>query len=130
MAWLEALNAPDLGIFVAGEDFAATQTMDEEFRQEVRFQGAFGTDGPVLRTVRGADENSLSMSAILLKQGVARGLADEDDLREQRDFEVLVRRGTKNKVYRGVNWTTIRISSTLDQVTLSADFSVPGFVRT
>ena len=129
MAWLEALNAPDLGIFVAGEDFAATQTMDEEFRQEVRFQGAFGTDGPVLRTVRGADENTLSMSAILLKQGVARGLGDEDDLREKRDFEVLIRRGVKNRVYRGVNWTTIRISSTLDQVTLSADFSVPGFVR-
>lgn len=130
MAWLEALNAPDLGIFVAGEDFAATQTMDEEFRQEVRFQGAFGTDGPVLRTVRGADENTVSMSAILLKQGVARGLADEDDLRDQRDFEILVRRGDKNKVYRGVNWTTIRIASTLDQVTLTADFSVPGFVRT
>lgn len=130
MAWLEALNAPDLGIFIAGEDFAATQSMDEEFRQEVRFQGAFGTDGPVLRTVRGADENTLSMSAILLKQGVARGLADEDDLRQQRDFEVLVRRGAKQKVYRGVNWTTIRIASTLDQVTFSADFSVPGFVRT
>ena len=33
MAWLEALNAPDLGIFIAGEDFAATQDMTEEFRQ-------------------------------------------------------------------------------------------------
>ena len=49
MPWLEALNAPDLGIFINGEDFAATQDMSEETRQEVTYMGAFGSEGPVLR---------------------------------------------------------------------------------
>lgn len=129
MAWLEAINAPDLGIFIAGEDFAATQSMDEEMRQEVRYQGAFGTDGPVLRSVRQADEDTLSFSAILLKRGVARGLNDEAKLRASRDFEVLIRRGDIRKVHRGCNWTRIGINSTLEQSTLTCDVSVPGFVR-
>ncbi len=127
MAWLEALNAPDLGIFIAGEDFAATQSMDEEKRQEVRFQGAFGVDGPVLRSVRRADEGTVSFSAVLLKKGVARGLNDEEKLSTQRDFEVMCRRGVRRPVYRGCNWTTIRIASTLDQVLLTTDISVPGW---
>lgn len=129
MAWLEALNAPDLGIFIAGEDFAATQDMTEEFRQEVRFQGAFGVDGPVLRTVRGADEDQVSFSAILLKRGVARGMNDEKRLKAMRDFEVMTRRGDLRNVYRGCNWTRITINSTQEQVTLNCDISVPGFVR-
>lgn len=129
MAWLEALNAPDLGIFIAGEDFAATQDMTEEFRQEVRFQGAFGVDGPVLRTVRGADEDEVTFSAILLKRGVARGMNDERRLKGMRDFEVMTRRGDLRNVYRGCNWTLIRINSGQDQVTLNCNISVPGYVR-
>lgn len=129
MAWLEALNAPDLGIFIAGEDFAATQDMTEEFRQEVRFQGAFGVDGPVLRSVRQADEDQVSFSALLLKTGVARGLNDEKKLKTLRDFETMTRRGSVRNVYRGVNWTRISVQSGLEQVTLNADLSVPGYVR-
>lgn len=130
MAWLEALNAPDLGIFIAGEDFAATQDMTETFNQEIRFQGAFGTDGPVLRSVRQADEDTVSFSAILLKRGVRNGLNDEKKLKSLRDFEVLTRRGTVRNVYRGCNWRQVTVNSGLDQVTLNADLSVPGFVRT
>lgn len=129
MAWLEALNAPDLGIFIAGEDFAATQDMSEEFRQEVSFNGGFGVDGPIIRNVRQADEDQVSFSAILLKRGVAGGMNDEDRLRTMRDFEVMTRRGTHRRVYRGCNWTRININSTRDQVTLSCDISVPGYVR-
>jgi hypothetical protein len=129
MAWLEALNAPDLGIFVAGEDFAATQDMTEEFRQEVRFQGGFGTDGPIIRSVRQADEDLVSFSAILLKRGAANGMNDEARMRSLRDFEVLIRRGERRVVYRGCNWTRISVNSTTEQVTLNADVSVPGYVR-
>lgn len=129
MAWLEALNAPDLGIFIAGEDFAATQDMTEEFRQEVRFQGAFGVDGPVLRTVRGADEDEITFSAILLKRGVARGMNNERRLKVLRDFESMTRRGDDRNVYRGCNWTLIRIQSGQEQVTLNCNISVPGYVR-
>lgn len=129
MAWLEALNAPDLGIFIAGEDFAATQDMTEEFRQEIRFQGAFGTDGPVLRSVRHADEDQVTFSAVLLKRGAARGLNDETTVKTLRDFEVMTRRGDTTNVYRGCNWSRIAINSTQDQVTLSMDISIPGYVR-
>ena len=129
MAWLEAINAVDLGIFIAGEDFAATQDMTEEFRQEVRYQGGFGTDGPILRTVRKADEDSVSFSAVLLKRGVAHGLNDEDKLKTLRDFEVMTRRGTHRSVYRGCNWSRITITSGQDQSVLSVDISVPGYVR-
>lgn len=129
MAWLEGLNAPDLGVFIAGKDFAATQDMNEEFRQEVRFQGGFGTDGPILRTVRHADEDQLTFSAVLLKRGVARGLNDEDFLKTLRDFEVMTRRGDHRSVYRSCNWTRIAINSTQDQVVLTADISVPGYTR-
>jgi hypothetical protein len=129
VAWLEALNAPDLGIFIAGQDFAATQDMTEEFRQEVRYQGAFGVDGPVLRVVRQADEDQVTFSAILLKRGVARGLNDEDGVRALRDFEIMTRRGDKRKVYRGCNWTRITVNSGQEQVVLNCDISVPGYVR-
>jgi hypothetical protein len=129
LAWLEALNAPDLGIFLNGKDYSATQEMSEEFRQEISYQGAFGTDGPVLRNIRMADEGSVTFSAILLKRGAARGLNDEDLLRSMRDFEIQVRRGPVTKTYVGCNWTRISIRSTMDQVTLDADISVPGYVR-
>lgn len=129
-AWLEALNAPDLGIFIAGEDFAGTQSMDEEYRQEIRFRGAFGVDGPVIRSVRHADEDQVSFTAILLKSGAARGMADETAMKALRDFDVLVRRGTRRVVLRMCNWSRIAVNSTLDEARLSADISVPGYVRT
>lgn len=129
MAYLEGLSAVDLGIFIAGEDFAATQSMTEEFRQTVTFRGAFGSDGPVLRSIRASDEDEVTFEAVLLKKGVARGMNDEAQLKKLRDFEVVVRRGTQRRVYPGCNWTMIRVSSTLDEVTLSANISIPGYGR-
>lgn len=128
MAFLEALRAPDLGIFVNGLDFAAVQDMNEEFRQEVTFRGGFGSDGPILRMVRGADENVVSFSALLLKSGVARGLNDEDILKTMRDFEVMTRRGDHRSVYTNCNWTRIGVASGVDQVMINVDVSIPGFV--
>lgn len=128
MAWLQGLTAVDLGIsFENGRDFAATQEMTEEFNQEVAYHGAFGTDGPVLRRVRNADEGSISVSVILLKDGVAQKMNDESLLRQMRDFDVQVLRGNAVRTYRGCNWRRISIRSTLDQVTLDCDISVPGY---
>lgn len=127
MAFLEALNAPDLGLFINGFDFAATQDMSEEARQEVTYHGAFGTDGPVLRQVRNADEGTITFTAILLKQGVKNGLNSEDTLRLMRDFEVVTRRGDHRHVYQNCNWTRITVRSGLDQVTIDCDVSVPGY---
>ena len=82
MAWLQGLTAVDLGIsFAQGKEFAAAQDMTEEFRQEVAYQGAFGTDGPVLRRVRPSDEGTVSFTAILLKDGVASKMNDESLLK-------------------------------------------------
>jgi len=96
MAWLQGLSAVDLGIsFEQGRDFAATQDMSEEFRQNVTYQGAFGTDGPVLRTVRAADEATVNFTAILLKDGVSNRMNDESLLLQMRDFDVQVKRGNE-----------------------------------
>lgn len=128
MSWLQGLTAVDLGIsFAAGKDFAATQEMSEEIRQEVAYQGAFGTDGPVLRRVRPADEGTVTFSVILLKDGVANGMNDESLLKQMRDFEVQTVRGKTVMTYQGCNWTRITVRSTLDQVTLDADISIPGY---
>jgi len=128
MAWLEGLTAVDLGIsFENGKDFATTQEMTEELRQEVAYQGAFGTDGPVLRRVRPGDEGTVSFSVILLKQGVRNRMNDEILLKQMRDFDVQTKRGSLITTYRGCNWNRISIRSTLDQVTLDADISVPGY---
>lgn len=128
--FLEALMSADLGLFINGQDFAATQDMSEEVRQEVTYAGAFGVDGPVLRHVRNADEGTLTFTAILLKNGVAGGLNSEKVLKTMRDFEVITRRGDGDDgrtVYRDCNWTRINVSSALNQVTLSCDISVPGY---
>lgn len=130
--WLEAMNAPDLGIVIAGNHFAMTQTMDEEHRQEVRFMGAFGSDGPVARSQRRADENLVSFSAILLKPGQEAGMDDERWMLELKSFRIACRRGSTGNpsdwhVYDNCAWNTVRVNSTLDQVTLNADFSVPGY---
>jgi hypothetical protein len=127
MALLEGISAPDLGLFIAGEDFAATTDMTEEFGQNVTYNGAFGSVGPVLRQERNADENTHSFTVILLKNGVAKGMNNEDDLRALRDFDIITKRGAKLTTYTDCNWTRITITSGLDQVTLSADISVPGF---
>lgn len=132
MSWLEALNAPDLGIVIAGNHYAATQSMDEEQRQTVNFNGAFGADGPVTRTVRRADESTVSFSAILLKPGQNAGMDNEDFMLSLKNFQIATRRGSSGQpsdwhVYDGCAWTTIHVASTLDQVTLTADFSVPSF---
>lgn len=130
--WLEAMNAPDLGIAIAGETYAATQTMDEEHRQVINYNGAFGSKGPVTRSVRKADEASVSMSAILLKPGQEAGWDDEKLLLGQDDFKIVCRRGGLNGqgrfyVYDHCAWNTVHVASTLEQVTLTADFSVPGY---
>jgi hypothetical protein len=130
--WFEAMNAPDLGIVIAGNHFAATQTMDEEHRQEVRFMGAFGAEGPICRSVRRADESSVSMSAILLKPGQEAGMDDETWMLGLKNFRIATRRGSTGRpsdwhVYDNCAWNTIRVNSTLDQVTLTSDFSVPGY---
>lgn len=128
MAWLEGLTAVDLGIsFQNGNDFATTQEMTEEFRQEVSYQGAFGTDGPVLRRIRAADEGTVSFNCVLLRTGVANKMNDETLLKQMRDFDVQIKRGNVVKTYRGCNWNRISIRSTLDQVTLDADISIPGY---
>jgi hypothetical protein len=128
LAWLKGLTAVDLGIeFSNGKDFATTQEMSEEFRQEITYQGAFGTDGPVLRRLRKADEGTVTFSAILLKAGVQNRMNDESLLKDMTDFDVHVRRGSQNRTYKGCNWSRISIRSTLDQVTLDADISVPGY---
>lgn len=128
MSWLQGLTAVDLGIsFEQGKDFAATQEMTEESRQEVAYQGAFGTDGPVLRRVRPADEGTVSFSVILLKSGVANGMNDESILKQMRDFEIQTTRGGTVTTYQGCNWNRITVRSTLDQVTLDCDVSIPGY---
>lgn len=130
--WLEAMNAPDLGLVIAGNHYAATQTMDEEHRQEVRFMGGFGAEGPICRSVRKADESSLSMSAVLLKPGQNAGMDDETFMLGLKNFSISCRRGTSGApsdwhYYENCAWTNVRVSSTLDQVTLNSDFSVPGY---
>lgn len=131
--WLEAMNAPDLGIVIAGDHYAATQTMDEEFTQTVTFNGAFGSEGPIVRTVRRADNSTVSFSAILLKPGQAAGMDDESFLLALKDFSISTRRGSTGQpsdwhIYDDCAWTTVHVASTLDQVTLTADFAVPGWV--
>lgn len=126
--WLEALSAPDLGIVIAGEHFAAVQTMDEESTQTVNFLGAFGSDRAVVRSVRKGDADTLTFSAILLKPGQNAGLDNEDFLRSLHGFQVAAQRGASGKpndfhYYDDCVWTTIRVNSTLDNVTLNADFS-------
>jgi len=128
VAWFKGLTAVDLGIhFEADKDFAATQEMTEETRQEVTYQGAFGTDGPVLRRVRMADEGTVTFSCVLLADGIAAHMNDEEVLKQMRDFEVTTVRGDSTHTYSGCNWTRITIRSTLDQVTLDADISIPGY---
>lgn len=128
MAWLKGITAKDLNIaFENGREFAAVQEMNEEFRQEVTYQGAFKHDGPVLRRIRAADEGTVSFTAVLLEEGAQNRMNDEELLKQMRDFDVQVVRGDRVVTYRGCNWNRISIRSTLDQVSLDADLSIPGY---
>lgn len=136
--WLEGLRAPDLGFefrrgsggggdLVAGRHYAATQTMDEERRQNINFNGAFGHDGAVVKSVRKADEATISFSAMLLRgAGTDSILADEDRLLAAQGFMVACRRGAANwRVYDECEWSRVAVNSSLEQVTLNADISHP-----
>jgi hypothetical protein len=130
---LEAISAKDIGIWVNGQDFIATQEMTEETRQEITYRGGFGTDGPVARSVRKADSHTLSFSAILLANplseipgGNARRMNTEDDLKAAKDFTVVTTRGNHTFQYDGCNWERITVRSTLTEVTLDADIQHPG----
>ena len=128
MGWLAGITAEDLDItFEDGVHFTAVQEMTEEFRQEVQYQGAFRHDGPVLRRKRRSDEGTISFSVILLKGGISGEMNNEDKLKEMEDFKVTTKRGNDTTVYHGCNWNRISIRSTLDQCTLDADVSVPGY---
>jgi hypothetical protein len=122
--YLEALSAVDLGIVIAGNHFAATQTMDEASTQTVSYDGAFGTDKSIIRTITPADEDTISFSALLLKPGQNAGMEDEGWMRSLKNFQIAARRGAnKFFVYQDCCWTALRVSSTRTSVTLNADFS-------
>lgn len=128
-AFLEAISAGDLGIFVNRQDFIAVQSMRERYRQEISYRSSFGQNHPTIRTKRAADENNVSFSFLLLKSGVDRGLNDERVLRGLSDFEIQTKKGEIFETYVGCNWTDIDIDSGLDSVTVNVDISVPGFIN-
>lgn len=127
--FLQAMSAADLGVFLNGEDFVAVQSMTERFGQEISYRNAFGSDHPIIRTLRAADENSLSFSFILLKSGIQRGLNSYAVLQTMRDFEIQTKKGSTIETYTGCNWSSISIDSGLDSVTVNVDISIPGFVN-
>jgi hypothetical protein len=127
--FLEGLAGKDLGLALNNQDFVAIQDMNEESRQEINWRRAFGTDGPVLRTIVGADEDTLNFTAIVLKGGAVKGLNRKSQLKKMRDFEVMVRYGDEVVTYRSANWTRISVRSTHTEVMLDCDISIPGFVN-
>lgn len=127
--FLEAIAAGDLGIFLNNQEFIAVQNMRERFRQELNYRSAFGSSHPIIRTKRAADENTVSFSFLLLKSGISRGLNSYDTLQQMEDFEIQTKKGLIVETYRGCNWTDIDIDSTLDQVQVNVDISVPGFIN-
>lgn len=129
VTWLAAVKAKDLGLLIENRDFAATQTMDEEYRQEVEYGGAFGTEGPVWRHVRKANEDTVSFTARILKTGAAKGMIDEEFVKDRLlpDFSMVLRRADRRVALTGCNWTRIAINSTLDASTLTMDVSHPGY---
>lgn len=128
-AFLEAIAAGDLGVFINNQDFVAVQSMRERFRQELTYRGSFGADHPTIRAKRVADENTMSFSFLLLKSGVVRGLNSYQTLRQMEDFEVQSKKGTIVETFRGCNWTDIDIDSGMDQVLVNVDVSFPGFLN-
>ena len=128
-AFLEAISAGDLGVFLEGEDFVAVQSMRERFRQELTYRNAFGATHPIIRTKRAADEQTVSFSFLLLKSGVQRGLNSYRVLRQMSDFEIQTKKGDMIETYLGANWTDIDIDSGMEQVMVNVDCSIPGFLN-
>lgn len=128
-AFLEAISAGDLGIFVNGQEFIAVQSMRERLRQEVSYRGSFGQKHPNIRTKRFADENQVSFSFLVLKSGVEKGLNSYRVLKQMEDFEVQTKKGSVVETYVGCNWTDIDIDSGMDQVMVNVDVSMPGFMN-
>lgn len=126
-AFLESFTAEDLGVVVNGEDFIAVQDHTEEFTQEITWRGGYGTDGPILRSIRAADEHTFSFSAVLTKQGAARGLSNINAIRDLRDFEVQIKFDDSTDTYRSCNWRRISRRGSLTEVMLDFDLSIPGF---
>lgn len=127
MAFLEGFATEDLGLFLNDQDFVGVQDATERFNQEITWRSAWGHKGPVLRSIRPADEATFRFSAVLLKAGVERGLNDEDVLKAMTDFEVKVRRGDKAITRRGCNWREVSVDYGQNEVMLNADISIPGF---
>jgi len=128
LAFLEGLTAVDLGLsFENNLHYSAYQDMSEEVNQEVTYQGAFGTDGPVLRRKRKADTGTLTFTAVILKAGAAAGMNDIKILQGMSDFQARCKVGGDTVTYLNCNWTRITRRSTLDQVTIDADISIPGY---
>lgn len=135
-AFLESFSAKDLGVFVNNEDFVAVQDHTEEFTQEITWRGAYGTDGPILRSIRNADEHTVSFSAVLTKKGMATSLADINAVRKLRDFEVKISfkpdkdgNGGETAVYSSCNWRRISRRGSLTEVMLDFDIAIPGFTE-
>lgn len=127
--FLEALSAGDLGVFVNGEDFVAVQSMRERFGQEIAYRNAFGSAHPIIRTLRPADENTMSFSFLLLKSGVIRGLNSYAVLLTMQDFEIQTKKGPILETYVACNWSSVDVDTGMDQVTVNVDVSIPGFVN-
>lgn len=125
-AFLEAISAGDLGVFVNQQDFVAVQSLREHFRQEVTYRSSFGEERANIRTKRAADEITLSFSFVLLKSGAARGLNSYEVMRQMQDFEIQTKKGDIYETYAGCNWTDIDIDTGMDGVTVNVDISIPG----
>lgn len=125
MQYLDALQAEDLGVVVAGNHFAAVQSMDEESTQTVRYDGGFGTNVKFVRTITPADEDTFTFTALLLKPGQTGGkMANESFMRALKNFRVASTRGDgEHYVYDQCVWTRLHVASTLENVQMTADFS-------
>lgn len=127
--FLNSLSAEDLGVFVNNAEFIAVQTMRERYRWEVSWRGGFGHRGPLVRTKRPADDDSMSFSFILLKDGVASGMNSYQfffNLNAD-GFEVHTKKGRFDQYYGDCIWTDLDLDTSLDQVMCSLDVSIPGY---
>lgn len=140
--FLEAISSKQLGVHVNGAQFIAVQTMNERFRQEITYRGSFGFEGSVIRSLRPADENTISFSFILLNEAIKNKMNSYKFFAGLQDFEVKTRKGAEGQggvregatmkplyevwsTYDGCNWTDVGIDSTLDLVTVNMDISFP-----
>jgi hypothetical protein len=127
MPFLEALSAKDFGVFVNNQDFVGVQDATDETRQEIQWRGMFGVDGPAIRSIRHADEDTFSFTAIILKAGAVKGLNKKSQLKKMRDFEVKIKDGSEITTYRNCNWSRVAVRRTQTEATLDCDISIPGY---